>query len=122
MVPSPQPVSATHSNRAGIVLAFAAVYLIWGSTYLAIRYAVETIPPFFMAGCRFLTAGALLYLWTRAGGAARPSRREWAWRGSYWSPAPGERERGIVLVGTARAFGPRGFAAGGHPHLDGSAR
>jgi drug/metabolite transporter (DMT)-like permease len=60
------------------VLAFAAVYLIWGSTYLAIHYAVETIPPFLMAGCRFLTAGAVLYLWTRAGGAARPSRREWA--------------------------------------------
>jgi len=67
-----------HSSRAGIVLAFAAVYVIWGSTYLAIRYAVETIPPFFMAGCRFLAAGAVLYFWTRAGGAARPSRREWA--------------------------------------------
>jgi len=66
-----------HPSRAGLVLAFAAVYLIWGSTFLAIRYAVETIPPFFMAGCRFLTAGALLYLWTRAGGAARPSRRDW---------------------------------------------
>jgi drug/metabolite transporter (DMT)-like permease len=60
------------------VLAFAAVYLIWGSTFLAIRYAVETIPPFFMAGCRFVVAGAALYLWTRAGGATRPSRREWA--------------------------------------------
>jgi len=70
--------SSAHPSRAGLVLAFAAVYLIWGSTFLAIRYAVETIPPFFMASCRFLTAGALLYLWTRAGGAARPSRREWA--------------------------------------------
>jgi drug/metabolite transporter (DMT)-like permease len=60
------------------VLAFAAVYIIWGSTYLAIRYAVETIPPFFMAGCRFVIAGAALYLWSRAGGAARPSRRDWA--------------------------------------------
>jgi drug/metabolite transporter (DMT)-like permease len=69
--------STAHPSRAGIVLAFAAVYLIWGSTFLAIRYAVETIPPFFMAGCRFLTAGAVLYLWTRTGGAARPSRREW---------------------------------------------
>ena len=69
--------SSEDPSRAGLVLAFAAVYLIWGSTFLAIRYAMETIPPFFMAGCRFLTAGALLYLWTRAGGAARPSRREW---------------------------------------------
>ena len=66
-----------HSSRAGIVLAFAAVYVIWGSTYLAIRYAVETIPPFFMAGCRFLIAGAVLYVWTRARGAARPSRGVW---------------------------------------------
>ena len=70
--------STAHPSRASIVLAFAAVYVIWGSTYLAIRYAVETIPPFFMAGCRFVIAGAASYLWTRAGGAARPSRRDWA--------------------------------------------
>ena len=73
-----QTTSPAHPSRASILLAFAAVYLIWGSTYLAIRYAVETIPPFFMAGCRFVTAGAALYLWTRAGGAPRPSRRDWA--------------------------------------------
>ena len=60
------------------MLAFAAVYVIWGSTFLAIRYAVETIPPFFMAGCRFVIAGAVLYLWSRAGGAVRPSHRDWA--------------------------------------------
>ncbi len=70
--------STTHPSRAKIVLAFAAVYLIWGSTYLAIRYAVETIPPFFMAGCRFVMAGAMLYVFTRAGGATPPSRRHWA--------------------------------------------
>ena len=69
--------SSRRPSRAALLLAFAAVYLIWGSTFLAIRYAVETIPPFFMAGCRFLTAGAVLYLWTGRGGAARPSRREW---------------------------------------------
>jgi drug/metabolite transporter (DMT)-like permease len=70
--------STAHPSRAGILLAFAAVYFIWGSTYLAIRYAVETIPPFFMAGCRFVIAGATLYLWTRASGASPPSRRDWA--------------------------------------------
>ena len=69
--------SSAHPSRAAVILAFAAVYLIWGSTYLAIHYAVETIPPFLMAGCRFLIAGAVLYLWTRAGGTPRPSRREW---------------------------------------------
>ena len=50
-------------QRLLIVLAFAAVYLIWGSTYLAIRYAIETLPPFLMAGSRFLTAGLILFVW-----------------------------------------------------------
>ena len=46
--------------RSRVVTAFAAVYLVWGSTYLAIRYAVDTIPPFLMGGARFLVSGALL--------------------------------------------------------------
>ena len=58
-------------------MAFAAVYIVWGSTYLAIRYAVETIPPFLMGGARFLVSGAILYAWTRARGASRPLAREW---------------------------------------------
>jgi len=53
-----------------VLMAFAAVYLIWGSTYLGIRVAVETIPPFSMAGSRALAAGALLYAWARGRGAA----------------------------------------------------
>ena len=61
-----------------MVAAFAAVYLLWGSTYLAIRFGVETIPPFLMAGTRHLTAGLLLYAWMRASGAPRPSGRHWA--------------------------------------------
>ena len=73
-----EPTSTAHPSRARILLAFAAVYIIWGSTYLAIRYAIETIPPFFMAGCRFVIAGAILYVWTRARGAPPPSRRNWA--------------------------------------------
>jgi drug/metabolite transporter (DMT)-like permease len=52
---------------------------VWGSTYLAIRYAIETLPPFLMAAARFLIAGSLLYGWARlAGGAARPGRPQWA--------------------------------------------
>lgn len=47
-----------------LILAFAAVYIIWGSTYLAIRFAIETIPPFLMAGVRFLTAGVILFAFT----------------------------------------------------------
>jgi drug/metabolite transporter (DMT)-like permease len=63
--------------RAKIVLAFAAIYLIWGSTYLAIRFAIETLPPFLMAGARFVTAGVILYAVARARGAGRPSRVHW---------------------------------------------
>lgn len=60
-----------------VVLAFAAVYVIWGSTYLAIRFAIETVPPFLMAGVRYLIAGAILYAVLRARGARRPTRDEW---------------------------------------------
>jgi drug/metabolite transporter (DMT)-like permease len=52
------------SSRLLLVAAFGAVYLIWGSTYLGIKYAIETIPPFLMAGSRFLIAGALLCAWS----------------------------------------------------------
>lgn len=60
-----------------ILLAFAAVYVIWGSTYLVIRFAIETIPPFLMAGSRFLVAGVLLYVALRWSGVARPSLAQW---------------------------------------------
>jgi drug/metabolite transporter (DMT)-like permease len=66
-----------HASRAEIAAAFASIYLIWGSTYLAIRYAVETIPPFIMGGTRFVISGALLYLWARSRGATRPTRINW---------------------------------------------
>jgi drug/metabolite transporter (DMT)-like permease len=54
-----------------------AVYIVWGSTYLAIRYAVETIPPFLMAAVRFLIAGCILYIWRRLAGDAPPTRIQW---------------------------------------------
>lgn len=60
-----------------VIAAFAAVYLIWGSTYLGIHVAVETIPPFFMAGSRFVIAGAVLYVAMRASGAPRPELVHW---------------------------------------------
>jgi drug/metabolite transporter (DMT)-like permease len=59
-----------------IVLAFASIYLIWGSTYLAIRYAIETIPPLVTAGVRHFIAGGSLLTWALARGY-RPTRREW---------------------------------------------
>src|SRR5512146_1649099 len=69
------------SNRTGdsrflVLLAFATIYIVWGSTYLAIRYAVETIPPLITAGLRHLTAGSVLFAWAWFRGF-RPTRREW---------------------------------------------
>ncbi len=70
--PTPEPA------RWKTLAAFAAIYVIWGSTYLAIRYAVDTIPPFLLTGVRCLIAGALLYAWARHRGATRPGARAWA--------------------------------------------
>ncbi len=67
----------TRPRRLHIVGAFAAIYSVWGSTYLAIRYAVETIPPFLMLGTRFIISGVILYVWSRMRGSPRPSRRQW---------------------------------------------
>jgi drug/metabolite transporter (DMT)-like permease len=64
--------------RPRLLTAFAAVYVIWGSTYLGIRIAIETLPPLLMAGARYIIAGAILLLWSRLrerdGG---PSARDW---------------------------------------------
>lgn len=57
---------ATASNRLLVIFCFFAIYVIWGSTYLAIRYAVETIPPLYAAGIRHLTSGTILLLWCLA--------------------------------------------------------
>ena len=67
----------TSKNRTTIVLAFAAIYIIWGTTYLGIRVAVETMPPFFMSAARFLFAGALLFTILRLRGVPLPRRLHW---------------------------------------------
>jgi drug/metabolite transporter (DMT)-like permease len=69
---------ATTPKRWKILLAFAIIYLVWGSTYLAIRIGVREVPPFLLAGMRFFAAGIVLYAWMRAKGTASPTRREWA--------------------------------------------
>ena len=74
MTPESRPARA---SRGHVIAAFAAVYTIWGSTYLAIRYAVETIPPFLMGGARFVVSGLLLYAFTRLRGAPAPTRAQW---------------------------------------------
>jgi drug/metabolite transporter (DMT)-like permease len=60
-----------------VLLAFTAIYVLWGGTFLAIRIAVLEIPPFFSSGVRFLIAGALLYVFMRLRGQPSPSAREW---------------------------------------------
>lgn len=73
--------TATPTARArlstSIVLAFLAIYVIWGSTFLAIRMAVLLVPPWFAAGTRFFVAGVLLYGFTRLRGAVPPTAKQW---------------------------------------------
>lgn len=63
--------------KTKIWIALLALYIVWGSTYLAIRFAVETIPPFFHAGIRFLVSGLILVIWQRAAGEPMPTRKQW---------------------------------------------
>ncbi|HKI84722.1 MAG TPA: EamA family transporter, partial [Candidatus Krumholzibacteria bacterium] len=83
-------------SRTRVVLAFAAVYLCWGSTYLAIRYAVETLPPFLMAGTRYIVAGLPMYLWLRRKGGPRPTFAHW---------------RSAVILGAFMMFGGNGLVS-----------
>lgn len=91
-----------------LVLAFVSLYLIWGSTYLAIRVAIETLPPFLMAGARFFAAGVILYAFCRAFGDPAPRRGQWL---------PAFVTGGLLLVGGnglvvwAEHYIPSGVAA-----------
>jgi drug/metabolite transporter (DMT)-like permease len=68
--------SEYRAATVGIWSALSAVYVIWGSTYLAIRFTVETTPPFLSAAARFIISGAFLYLWRRAAGDPAPTPRQ----------------------------------------------
>ena len=67
----------TAPSRTKVIAAFAAIYTIWGSTYLFIRFTIETIPPFLMGGVRFMLAGAILYVWSRIRTGEKPTRAHW---------------------------------------------
>src|SRR5688572_23077452 len=85
-----------------LVPALLACYLVWGSTYLAIRLALVSLPPFFQMGTRFLVAGALLMAWVR-------------WRGGPW---PGATQwRNAVVVGTLMLGGGMGLVASAEQHI-----
>jgi drug/metabolite transporter (DMT)-like permease len=64
-------------TRSRVIIAFAALYLIWGSTFLGIRFAIETIPPFLMAGARFLAAGLIMYVIAWSQGIGRSTWANW---------------------------------------------
>lgn len=64
-------------SRAAVFWSFAAIYIVWGSTYLAIRVVVTSVPPLVQAGARFLLAGGLLYAWARRKGVAPPTAAQW---------------------------------------------
>jgi len=87
--------SESHSSpsRLGLWAGFAAVYLIWGSTYLAIRYAIQTLPPFLMAGGRFFLSGLILVVFLAVRREPLPPRRDW---------------RGAFLVGVLLLVGGNG--------------
>jgi drug/metabolite transporter (DMT)-like permease len=67
----------SHPRTWKVWLAFAIIYFVWGSTFLAIRVGVHEVPPFLLAGMRFFVAGAVLYAWRRAKGTSSPSARQW---------------------------------------------
>jgi drug/metabolite transporter (DMT)-like permease len=79
-------------DRAKLVLALTAVYLIWGSAYLAVRFGLESFPPFLLNGLRFLVAGVVMYLVLRWSGTPAPTRTQW------WNLG---RTAGLMLVGGA---------------------
>ena len=70
--------SAAHPRAWKVLLAFAIIYFVWGSTYLAIRVGVREVPPFLLAAIRFLIAGAILYTWMLIKGTPSPTLRQWS--------------------------------------------
>ena len=88
-----------------VLAAFAAVYVLWGSTYLGIFFASETLPPFLTQGVRYALAGVVMYVWARWRGAPRPTRREWG--GSAITGGL------LFLVGTGAVVWAEGFIPSG---------
>ena len=66
-----------HVSRARLLAAFTAIYFIWGSTYLFIKFAIQDIPPFLVGASRFVVAGSVLYLWARLSTGVKPEKQHW---------------------------------------------
>ena len=82
--------------KTKVWIALLALYIVWGSTYLAIRFAVETLPPFFHAGMRFLVSGIILLVWRRMAGDPVPTKSQW---------------RSTAIVGVTLLLGGNGLVA-----------
>ncbi|HXO18516.1 MAG TPA: EamA family transporter [Thermoanaerobaculia bacterium] len=96
-------VELIQAPRWKVALALGLVYVIWGSTYLAIRFAVETLPPLSMAGVRFLIAGSFLYGWARLRGDDAPRLSEW---------------RAATIVGALLLLGGNGLVVWAEQRVD----
>src|SRR3989441_1755262 len=90
-------------TKIRVVIAFAALYLIWGSTYLGIRFAIETIPPFLMAGTRFLLAGLIMYAIAWSQGLGKSSWANW---------------RTSLIIGACLLLGGNGGVAISEQYID----
>ena len=82
--------------KTKVWIALLALYIVWGSTYLGIKVAIETIPPFFHAGIRFLISGIILVVWQRAAGQQMPTRKQWV---------------STAIIGTLLLLGGNGLVA-----------
>ncbi len=92
----------TMPSRWSVLAALVSIYLIWGSTYLGIRFALETLPPFLMASTRFLIAGTALYSWRRLRGVPAPTRVQW---------------RSAIIVGGLMILGGNGGVTWSEQHV-----
>jgi drug/metabolite transporter (DMT)-like permease len=88
--------------KSKIWMALLALYIVWGSTYLGIKFAIETIPPFLHAGIRFLISGLILVIWQRAAGQALPTRRQWV---------------SVAIIGSLLLLGGNGLVAWGEQFI-----
>lgn len=99
-------VSTPRPSALKIAAAFAAVYVIWGSTYLGIRLAIDSVPPFLMAGARFIAAGGVLFLIARWRRGARRERLTWR----YW--------RSAIIIGGCLLLGGNGLVTWSELYVD----
>jgi drug/metabolite transporter (DMT)-like permease len=89
-----EPAAPRRAALPALVAGFAVIYLVWGSTYLGMKFAVQTLPPFLMAGVRFVVAGSILYALRRAQGVRRPEGMQW---------------RGALVTGALMLLGGNGL-------------